>query len=763
MRVRPLPLLVAIFGAAALASFFVVRQLPREGQTSGPSGTAVAPAAATPRLGAPPAPGEGALDVLVTAGGEPQAGAGVRAYLAVAEPPGWRIAAEERTGPAGLARLAVPPGSVLVSARAPGLAPGLAEASRAPGVEGVRVEVALSPPVSIEGRIVSREGPAVAGAIARALPAAGGWPGAAPPRPPGEEIVRGTSDASGVFRLEGLSPGSFTLEVEAAGFHPFRLPRVAVPGPSLPVALEPLGAIEGRVLRADGTPAAGASVLAASADHGAAAAAGADGLFRLSVPAGSYRLQASAGERAGETPGLVPVAAGGPASRAEIVLGPAAAIEGTVVFPSHGSARARVVAFPHDTREPAAVATTDPGGRFRIEGLPAGAYDVRASAPGATPALLRGVTVSPGKAFALRIALPGLGSVTGIVRDPAGRPLAGVRVAVTARGDGGESGPPLEVRTGFDGEFALHGVEAGRAVVVAREEGVAIGASQAVRIVDSGTSRADLVLPASGLLAGRVRAGSAPLPPGTTVIATSMRGGPGVLQAARAAADATGNYRLPLPEGEYRVLAAPSAGGRDEARARPAFARVEPGRTTKLDLPAPAAAVEPGAEILVLEPGGAPSPGAEVTLARPGDATVAFATTAGEDGRVFLGEAMGLSGRTATIRARNGGRRGEATVEVPAAGTIPVHLAPGGAIRGVVRARGRGVTGLTVEVASQPAASGWRTVDVHRFAGDRFEIPDLPAEPLRLDVRTDDGRRGRAELRVASGEVRSVEIALEGR
>ncbi len=54
----------------------------------------------------------------------------------------------------------------------------------------------------------------------------------------------------------------------------------------------------------------------------------------------------------------------------------------------------------------------------------------------------------------------------------------------------------------------------------------------------------------------------------------------------------------------------------------------------------------------------------------------------------------------------------------------------------------------------------WRTVDVHRFSGSRFELADLPAQPLRLTVRTDDGRRGEAEVRVAGGETRAVTIAV---
>jgi len=89
-----------------------------------------------------------------------------------------------------------------------------------------------------------------------------------------------------------------------------------------------------------------------------------------------------------------------------------------------------------------------------------------------------------------------------------------------------------------------------------------------------------------------------------------------------------------------------------------------------------------------------------------------------------------------------------------------VTLAPGGAVEGVVRARGRAVAGFTVEVASQPERAGWRTVDAHRFPGDRFELGDLPPEPLRLTIRTDDGRRGEAELRLAPGELRTVAIEL---
>jgi hypothetical protein len=146
-----------------------------------------------------------------------------------------------------------------------------------------------------------------------------------------------------------------------------------------------------------------------------------------------------------------------------------------------------------------------------------------------------------------------------------------------------------------------------------------------------------------------------------------------------------------------------------------------------------------------------------VTLARPDDGRVALAAEAGDDGRVRVDARMGIAGRPVTVRARNGGRTGATTLPLPEAGTVAVHLAPGGAVAGLVRGAR---AGFTLEVSSLPATGGWRTLEVHRFTGDRFALGDLPAEPLRLVARAEDGRRGAVDVRLAPGETRSVEIAL---
>jgi hypothetical protein len=117
-----------------------------------------------------------------------------------------------------------------------------------------------------------------------------------------------------------------------------------------------------------------------------------------------------------------------------------------------------------------------------------------------------------------------------------------------------------------------------------------------------------------------------------------------------------------------------------------------------------------------------------------------------------------MSGRAVTVRARNGGRTTTQTLALPAEGSVTVRLERAGAIEG--RVRGAGASGLTVEVASQPAPGVWRTLDVRRFAGERFALADLPPEPLRIAVRAADGRSGAIELRVSPGERRDVEIAL---
>lgn len=392
---------------------------------------------------------------------------------------------------------------------------------------------------------------------------------------------------------------------------------------------------------------------------------------------------------------------------------------------------------------------------MRLAMASSGAVAVPAEARPAPPALApagaadhlpSAATASPGAP----------GRVEGLVTDPAGRPLAGVRVALTSRGDGAASLHPVEVRSGFDGRYAFDGVEPGRAVLLAAQDGVALGSSRAVQVTAGRPAQADLTVAEAGLLEGQVagRKGS------TVVLVVPLHAGPGAGQVARAPVDADGAFRLSLPAGQYRVHAAPAAAPRLDLRVAPSFTAVVAGRTTRLDLTAAAALAEEGVVVRVLEPGGAPSPGAALTVARAGDATVAFAASAGDDGALVLPGEMGMAGLPVTLSARNGGRTGLFTGTLPASGEVRVPLSPGGAVEGRLTGGAR-PGAFTLTVSAEPSPGGWRVIDAQRLAGDRFDLGDLPPGVVRLSVQTDDGRTGQVEVRCAPGQVAQATVPLQ--
>jgi len=346
------------------------------------------------------------------------------------------------------------------------------------------------------------------------------------------------------------------------------------------------------------------------------------------------------------------------------------------------------------------------------------------------------------------------GAIDGLVAGSDGKPLAGVRVQLAARGDGAAGLAPVEARTGFDGRFTFGGVEPGRAVVVAAQDGVALGTSRAVQVLAGPPARLELVLPEAGMLEGVV-GGESP----ATVVVVPLHVGPGPGQVARAAVDRGGAYRLSLPAGQYRVHAAPAAAARADLRVTPAFTAVAAGKATRLDLTALPAAREEGVTIRVLEPGGAPAAGAAVTVSRAGEEKVAFAAAAGEDGRLVIAREMGMAGQPVTLRARAGGRTGDFTGPLPAEGELRLPLQPGGTVEGEVKG-GAPVAGFTLTVEAAPVPGLWRAVEQLRVRGDQFVLGDLPPEPVRLSARTDDGRAGSAEVTLTPGQVVRVTVVL---
>jgi hypothetical protein len=129
------------------------------------------------------------------------------------------------------------------------------------------------------------------------------------------------------------------------------------------------------------------------------------------------------------------------------------------------------------------------------------------------------------------------------------------------------------------------------------------------------------------------------------------------------------------------------------------------------------------------------------------------------------------------VRAFRGGRVG-GPVPLAAPGPTLVALRPASQLRGrVLSPDGARVAGfsLDVSVPRDDASAGRGTRRGGRvkgsggglaprqlqFAGDRFELADVPSGPVRLQVQTQSGRVGRVDLVLEAGEARDVDVIVE--
>ena len=128
----------------------------------------------------------------------------------------------------------------------------------------------------------------------------------------------------GKFELTGLAPGKYRLGVGGSDV-PWKQVEVEAGGEPVKIQYGQGGGIDGRVVKADGSPAAGVFVWAQGPEAGSGAVAGPDGRFSVrELPAGTYAVSATL--QAGEGPAQhgtvqgVAVAAGSVAPGVEIAL-----------------------------------------------------------------------------------------------------------------------------------------------------------------------------------------------------------------------------------------------------------------------------------------------------------------------------------------------------------------------------------------------------------------------------------------------------------
>ncbi|WNG24318.1 carboxypeptidase regulatory-like domain-containing protein [Cystobacter fuscus] len=745
------------------------RAVPRPGASRERTGGVTDP---RPPLDAGAAEAEGVLEVEVLAAERPLPGASVRLYWRERRDPNlgeliWRLAGTGLTDARGQARLASGPGSYLVAVHANGHAPQVLSVVRPHGVARTSVRLVLEPGQSLVGQTVvkgTKEPLPLVQLVLSAVPRDLA-PGI-PPELPSEERVYATSDERGRFRVDGLATGDYLLEAQAPGHAHLWLVPVKLPAKEpLEVALSVAGVIEGFVVDARGAPAEGAEVRVSGVSP-QSVTTGPGGGFSVEVEAGTYGLSARHGEEAGALEQPLTLSAGKTIRGVRLQLGPGSVLEGRVLERTSGApvVGARVDVSPHGQNGDTGRESTDGTGHFQVGGLAPGSYDVVVTAPGFTPALRRGLTVTPRERFSVDLVLTRMGVVEGQVRDVAGQPVEGARVIAPNLGPEELESTPLESRSDATGHYRLEGLNVGRQPLIARREEATQGVNRWVDITEEGTAQVDFTLEGTGIVEGVVRAARGALPSQPLEVLASLdeKSPFGAQDFQQAEVGAKGNFRMVLPAGGYELLLS----ARDHS---PTFQRthvqVEEGQTVRVELlweeNAPASSVEG----VVLEPDGAPSPRATVTLGlEPQEGGMIQAKYTDEEGRFSfgLGPDMepGMGGLK--VSALNGGRSGQVSGVKPGERSLVVRLRAAASLRGRVTRAGEPVRGFTLGI--EPEGEEWLTQGKGpwEFPGERFELHDVMTEPLRLVVKTPDGSRGQAVVTPRPGATAEVELRLRG-
>ena len=295
------------------------------------------------------------------------------------------------------------------------------------------------------------------------------------------------SGADGRFRIAPLSRNaSYVATASAPGRAPVQVPVPPAPEGSsrladLRLVLGASAVVRGRVVTPAGEPIPGArAVLVPRGEHGTTrqtspvvrAVSDADGVFTLTgLPSGEAALAVAATGRASASRAPVEIPeGGGTVELDDVVLEPEARLEGRVVGPDgEGIANAGVGLFqPRSQRLPEEMQavraldeplSTDADGAFRARRLQADVpVHVLVSAEGYRQS--QPVDLVPPLEEPVTIRLDPETSAAGVVVDPAGRPVAGVRVEATTR-----SGQATQTSSGpgtdEEGRFSIRSIAPG--------------------------------------------------------------------------------------------------------------------------------------------------------------------------------------------------------------------------------------------------------------------------------------------------------------
>ena len=321
-----------------------------------------------------------------------------------------------------------------------------------PGFSTASVPVTLEPNDSVttvlrlasiqllEGMVQDGQGRPLGQAALFAWPAGGDQVG----------VVESASGSDGRFALAGLSPGSWTLMVEAPGFATLRLERVDVPSRPLVLRLEgEARTLGGLVVGGDGGFVAGArlQLYGPALSTPREVTSNDKGLFLFEgLGFGRFVLRASSGQRVSQPQPVVIDAETGWLPPVKMVLGAGATLAGRVVDDTgRPLARATVEPVFASAEDAPTVVSTGKDGRFAIGPLVPGRYQVWARLTGHAMTAPQEVQLRAENPTQVQMKLPRAVQVLGQTVDESGVPVAG---AVVSLGVLSASTQDLSVLTG---------------------------------------------------------------------------------------------------------------------------------------------------------------------------------------------------------------------------------------------------------------------------------------------------------------------------
>lgn len=361
-----------------------------------------------------------------------------------------------------------------------------------------------------------------------------------------------TSGPDGRFEWRGLTPGDYTLTVTHPGYarqvvDPIKLAREPALEP-LDVALTAGATLSGFVRDSQGQGVEGVGVSARRAGEAASLRLGLIMSREPTGPDGAFLIE---GVVAGASYDLVLLGVFPPLPSASGVTAPADGIDlrvpgrgrirGTVSDAQSGQPVSDFAVSYHPARQAGGrmlVRFSDgrggPGqahdvhaddGRFTLEDVSAGTWDVEVRAAGYPPARVAGVTVEEGADTPdVDVRLTRGAAVSGRVLEAAsGRPVAEASVRAEVQGGGGFFRPTsttAEAVSDGDGRFRIDGLEPGTWLVTATHAEWS-EASRSLTVGDDGLEGVELRLGRGATLAGLVTAGGRPLSGAEVALAPS--------------------------------------------------------------------------------------------------------------------------------------------------------------------------------------------------------------------------------------------------